>query len=162
MFFIDCLFFHAVALENNVLISGTLVTEPCTIDPSHSDIPLNFGSVIKKYFDLYPRTESELFQIILIECDTSLGQHATVTFTGNESLSLSGLLQPDNGDVHGIAIGIEQADGTALPLNQPTPLYQLSDGTTTLTLKSYIAKEPEQTVIAGPFTATATFAVSYP
>ncbi|TNV22518.1 type 1 fimbrial protein [Buttiauxella sp. B2] len=155
------------ALENNVQITGSLVSEPCTLDPKQSDIPLDFGNLVGKYFALNARTPGETFNIVLIGCDISLGQSATVTFLGTQSGILPGLLAPDDGDTHGIAIGIEQLDGKQVPLGKPTPAYQLTEGTNTLTLKGYVAApEPDavsnRKIVFGPFTATATFEVAYP
>lgn len=158
----------AFATENNLQISGQLVAEPCTLSTASSDITLDFGNLVSKYFYQTSRTPGEPFAIVLTECDTALGNSATVTFKGTESVALPGLLVPDDGDTHGIAFGIETDDETPRPLalNQPSPVYTLADGTNTLALRGYVQAEPDaiaaQSLTAGAFVATATFQIDYP
>ncbi|MBJ9328032.1 type 1 fimbrial protein [Citrobacter amalonaticus] len=158
----------ALATENNLKISGQLVADPCTLSTASSDIPLNFGNLVSKYFYQTSRTPGEPFAIVLTDCDISLGSSATVTFKGTESVALPGLLVPDDGDTHGIAFGIETDDKTPRPLtlNQPSPMYTLTNGTNTMMLRSYVQAEPQavvdHSITAGPFVATATFQIDYP
>ncbi|EGT3573385.1 fimbrial protein [Citrobacter sp. ANG330] len=158
----------AFAIENNVQISGQLVAEPCTLSTDSSAITLDFGNLVSKYFYQTSRTPGEPFAIVLTECDTSLGNSATVTFKGTESVALPGLLVPDDGDTHGIAFGIETDEGSPQPLalNQPSPVFALANGTNTLALRGYVQAEPDaiaaQSLTAGPFIATATFQIDYP
>lgn len=158
----------AFAIENNLQISGQLVAEPCTLSTASSDITLNFGNLVSKYFYQTSRTPGEPFAIVLTECDTALGSSATVTFKGTESAALPGLLVPDDGDTHGIAFGIETNDEMPRPLalNQPSPVYTLANGTNTLMLRGYVQAEPDaiaaHSLTAGAFVATATFQIDYP
>ncbi len=54
----------------------------------------------------------------------------------------------------------------ALPINKATPLQALTAGTNTLTLMNYVQGElvaiKDQNIVAGDFTAIATFALDYP
>ncbi|HHT3528798.1 fimbrial protein [Enterobacter asburiae] len=158
----------AYAMENNLQISGQLVAEPCTLSAASSDITLDFGNLVSKYFYQTSRTPGEPFAIVLTECDTALGSSATVTFKGTESVALPGLLVPDDGDTHGIAFGIETDDETPRPLalNQASPVYTLANGTNTLALRGYVQAEPDaiaaHSLTAGAFVATATFQIDYP
>lgn len=160
--------FSTGALDNNVQISGRLVTEPCTLDPATSDIPLAFGNLVAKYFYSTNRTPGEPFVIRLQNCDTSVGKTATVTFTGTESRGLPGLMVPNGGGAQGIAFGIETDDVRAqpVPLNKPSPVFDLGNGTTELHLQGYVQGEPDaianQSILTGPFTGTATFELAYP
>lgn len=157
------------ALENNVQVSGTLVSEPCTLDPGSAEIPLDFGNLVGKYFYTTARTPGQEFHIVLRGCDLSIGKNATLTFKGTESQALPGLLAAQNGDTRGLAFGIEVKNGgntVALPLNKPSPVFVLSEGTLDLTLNGYVQAEPQaiqnQSITPGPFTATATFELAYP
>ncbi|KFA84178.1 type 1 fimbrial protein [Enterobacter asburiae] len=160
--------FTAEALDNNVQIIGNLVTEPCVLDPTTADISLTFGNLVAKFFYTTSRTPGEPFIIRLLGCDASVGKTATVTFTGTESASLPGRMVPDAGDTQGIAFGIETDDDAAqpVPLNRPSPVFELSDGTTELRLRGYVQGEPDaianQSILTGPFTGTATFEIAYP
>ena len=164
--------FNVNARENNVLITGNLVEEPCSLAPASSDIPLDFGTVVAKYFQSTNRTPGIRFNIELIDCDISLGNGAMVTFTGLESV-LPGLLASDVGVENGLAFGIEtvpdaegQTNSQLIPINQPSPLFTLSDGQSVITLQGFIQAEPDaianNNVKPGPFSATATFKVDYP
>lgn len=158
----------AFSTENNLQISGELVAEPCTLDTASSDISLDFGNLVSKYFYQTSRTPGEPFAIVLTECDISLGSSATVTFKGSESNELPGLLVPDDGDTHGIAFGIEtdEEPPRLLALNKASPIFTLANGTNTLALRGYVQAEPAaiaaKSVLAGAFIATATFEIEYP
>ncbi|HEM8838472.1 TPA: type 1 fimbrial protein [Klebsiella aerogenes] len=154
------------AKNNNLHFDGTLVADPCELDPNTTDITLDFGTVIDKYLYLNTRTHSQPFTINLIECDTSLGDQVVMTFKGTESSELPGLLALSSGPASGIAIGMELPDGTPLPLNKPAPQQQLNDGTTSLTFMGYVKGEPTalqgHSIVRGNFTAIATFEMDYP
>lgn len=156
----------ARAKDNNLHFDGTLVADPCVLDPNTTEITLDFGTVIDKYLYLNARTHSQPFTINLLECDTSLGDTAIFTFKGAESSELPGLLALTKGPASGIAIGMELPDGTPLPFNKPTPGFHLTDGATSITMKGYVQGEPRaiqsHSIGRGEFTAVATFEIEYP
>lgn len=158
--------FVRAASDNNLHFDGTLVADPCELDPKTTDIVLDFGTVIDKYLYLNTRTHSQPFTINLIECDISMGKAVMMSFKGLESPELPGLLALTGGAATGIAIGMELADGTPLPFNKPTPAFDLNDGTTRITLQGYVQGEPtalqNRQIGRGEFTATATFELDYP
>lgn len=175
-FFVFCGFCVAIGLigvlfiapvnaeENNLKFSGTLVSDPCELDPATTDLTIDFGTVIKKGLYLHERTNAKPFTINLIECDTAQGNQVTITFSGTESTALPGALAVTGAT--GIAIGLENANGTPQALNQPTPVYTLANGTNSFTLQAYVAGEPDsiraQSITTGDLTATATFEMAYP
>lgn len=154
------------AKNNNLHFDGTLVADPCELDPDTTNIRLDFGTVIDKYLYLNTRTHSQPFTLRLIECDTGLGNQAEITFRGTESRELPGLLALSGGAATGIAIGMEMQDGTPLPLNEPVPPQTLQDGVTSLTFMGYVQGEPSaiqgHSIGRGDFTAVATFEIAYP
>nr|WP_312847931.1 fimbrial protein [Serratia proteamaculans] len=154
------------ATTDNLRFDGTLVADPCELDPKTTDISLDFGTVVDKYLYLNTRTHSKPITIRLLGCDLSLGKTVSLTFKGTESVALPGLLAVNAGGAGGIAIGMELADGTSLPINKATPLMALTKDTTTLTLMNYVQGEPaaikEHQIVTGDFTAVATFALDYP
>ena len=156
---------EAQAVENNLHFSGALVSEPCNLDPQTTDFIVDFGTVVDKYLYLNTRTKSLPVVVNLTDCDISLGNKAILTFKGDENSALPGLLAV-TGAATGIAIGMETADGTALPFNQPAPEFTLANGTNRLTLQAYVQGEPaaimQQTITPGDFSATATFELAYP
>ncbi|OKB66623.1 exotoxin [Serratia marcescens] len=157
---------QAQAKDNNLHFDGTLVADPCVLDPKTTDIRLDFGTVVDKYLYLNTRTHSQPFVINLIECDTSLGDTVIMTFKGAESKELPGLLALTSGPAAGIAIGMELDDGHPLPFNKPTPGFALRDGETQLRLRGYVQGEPSalqsHRIGRGEFTAVATFELNYP
>jgi P pilus assembly protein, pilin FimA len=93
------------AAAENMRFHGTLVAEPCVIQPGDEDIQLDFGTIVDKYLYLNTRTHSQSFALHLTECDLSLGNTVAITFTGTENAKLPGLLalgcrQPGLGDRH--------------------------------------------------------------
>lgn len=145
---------------------GNLVAEPCTLLPEDESIAVEFGTVIDKYLYLNTRTHSKLFQLHLIDCDTSLGKTVKVMFSGTESLALPGLLALDGGsEAKGVAIGLETQGGQALALNQQSRGHDIIDGNNVITLQAYVKGEPEairnKAIERGMFTAVATFALEY-
>ncbi|WPU21980.1 fimbrial protein [Cedecea neteri] len=155
-----------VAKDNNLHFDGTLVADPCMLDPKTTDIQLDFGEVVDRYLYLNTRTHSQPFTINLIECDTRLGNSVLMTFKGTESSELPGLLALSTGPASGIAIGMELDDGTPLPFNKATPKFALQDNSTALRFRGYVQGEPtaikNHGIGRGNFTAVATFEIEYP
>lgn len=145
--------------------SGVLVAEPCVIPPGEENIELDFGTVIDKYLYLNQRTPGKEFTLRLAECDLSLGDTVSVSFSGTESVALPGLLAINSGEASGIAIGLENTAGELLPLNQSTSKYRLQAGSNRIMLKAYVRGEPgaikNKTLGRGAFSAAATFLLSY-
>jgi len=156
----------ARAKNNNMHFDGTLVAEPCELDPKTTDIMLDFGTVTDKFLYLNTRTHSQPFTINLLACDTTVSNTAIFTFKGMERSELPGLLALSKGAASGIAIGIESSGGTPLPFNKSTPGFHLTAGATAITMKSYVMGEPtaiqNHSLGRGEFTAVATFEIEYP
>lgn len=145
--------------------SGVLVAEPCVIPPGEENIELDFGTVIDKYLYLNQRTQGKEFTLQLTECDLSLGETISVSFSGTESAALPGLLAINSGGASGIAIGLENTAGELLPLNKLTGKQRLQVGSNRITLKAYVRGEPEalknSAIGRGVFSAVATFLLHY-
>ncbi|HHP7836338.1 MULTISPECIES: fimbrial protein [Serratia] len=156
----------AAAAEDNLLLHGALVEEPCVLKPGDEDIRLDFGGIIDKYLYRYGRTQAKPFNLTLQDCDVSLGKTVTISFRGTESKALPGLLAL-NGDsrTSGIALGIETVAGKPIPLNKSGRGYVLVNGDNSLQLQVYIQAEAEaiakKTIEPGEFAAVATFGLQY-
>ncbi|MCW2257493.1 type 1 fimbria pilin [Providencia alcalifaciens] len=154
------------AIPDNLHFHGILVEEPCTIKPGDESVRLDFGNVPDKNLYAYGRTVSEAFTINLSECDTSIGKSVNVTFFGTANLALPGYLALQNSSsANGFAIGIEDIDGTFLPVNIQSNKLSLQNGTTALKFKAYLKGEPDaisnREIKRGPFNAIATFKLDY-
>lgn len=152
--------------SNNLQMDGTLVYEPCTLEPVDNTLEVDFGTVIKKELYAENRTNSVPFTITLTDCDTQLGKTVSFTLNGLESQELTGYLAVSGIDSAGIAIGIETPKGEPLPVNQPTSFYSLQDNTTRIALQAFVEAVPEaiknQSLVSGDFSATATLEATYP
>ncbi|WP_261459938.1 fimbrial protein [Serratia fonticola] len=158
---------HTVsASDNNLNFDGTLVAIPCTLDPDTTSIMLDFGTMPDKYLYINTRTHSKSFEIRLLDCNPALGKLVIVTFSGTQDGELPGLIALSSGPASGIAIGMEQADGTGLPVNKPLPAHQLITGDNTMTFSGYMQGKPtalqNHSIEPGNFSATATFSLNYP
>ncbi|EPJ9399996.1 fimbrial protein [Enterobacter bugandensis] len=152
--------------EIGLKYTGSLVAEPCVIDPEHEDIVLDFGTVIDKYLYLNTRTQSKPFEIRLADCDLSIGKTVSVIFLGAESLELPGLLAVDSSsEAKGIAIGLETSEARPLAFNKESDKFSLQAGNSRIALKAYIQGEPtaitNKNIARGPISAVATFRLEY-
>ncbi|WP_053270023.1 fimbrial protein [Pseudomonas chlororaphis] len=155
-----------VSGADNMYFHGALVAEPCLIPPGEEVLELDFGTVIDKYLYLNQRTHGQRFQLHLAECDPSISKTVSVTFTGSESVELSGLLALDpTSQASGIAIGIETLEGRTLPIGDSSRAYLLSSGDNLIEFKAYVRGEPtaiaNRNIKRGPFRAVATFGLEY-
>lgn len=155
------------AMAETVNFDGTLVEDACEVYPGDENIELDFGTVVDKYLYLNTRTHSQPFTIRLVNCDLVLGREVKVTFSGTENAALSGLLAIDaSSQASGIAIGLETASGTALPINTGKYTQSLHSGNgNDVNLKAYVRGEPQalqtKTIGRGTFSAVSTFTLEY-
>lgn len=152
--------------EIGLKYTGNLVEEPCIIEPGYEDIVLDFGTIIDKYLYLNTRTQSRPFEIQLAECDLSIGKTVNVTFSGTESVELTGLLAVDSSsEVKGIAIGLETMEAKPLAFNKESDKFALQAGNSRIALKAYVEGEPtsisNKKITRGSFSAVATFRLEY-
>ncbi|WP_434668983.1 fimbrial protein [Klebsiella sp. B345] len=155
-----------VKAVENLAFRGALVNAPCTLRAGSEDLELPFGTVIDKSLYRETRTPSKSFHLYLDDCDTAVLTGVKLTFSGRESPALPGLLALDASSVaQGVAVGIETTGGQLLPLNMQGPQTLLTPGDMDIVLQAFVQGEPialaNKTLLQGPFTATATFALEY-
>lgn len=156
---------HAHAVDN-VHFSGVLVSQPCTLPEDDTHIALEFDTVVTKYLYLYQRTKSKPFVIHLLDCNPTMMGAVNVTFEGQPDGELTNLLAIDGASTaQGIAIGIELADGTLLPINKTSPAQPLVSGNNSLSFSAFVQIQPtvltNKALKNGDFTAIVTFVVGY-
>ena len=157
---------HSCLAVENMRLHGALVAEPCVISPGDETIVLDFNTVIDKYLYMNVRTHAQPFKLHLTQCDLSLGKTVKVTFSGNESTALPGLLALNSASqASGIAIGMETPQGEKIPVNRQGNALVLASGDSSLTVQAYIQGEPDalkhKTIERGPFSAVVTFSLEY-
>ena len=151
---------------DNLLFSGTLVRLPCIVKPGKELVNVDFKSITTKYIYRYERTKSYPFSLEFTECDTSIGDKMKITFTGQESSALPGLLETTKiaGNPSGLAVGIELENKEPLMLNKGM-IHKVSAGDSTAQFYAYVKGEPkaiaDKKIFPGTFTATSTVKVEY-
>lgn len=156
-----------VTAADNMRMHGALVYEACDIQPGDEDQTIEMGLRSDLFFYHNTRTPSRNIILNLINCDTSIGNMVTITFTGNESSELPGYLAPDAGSAAaGIALGIETPAGDLLPVNDATGItYPIVNGHNVINLKGFIQGEPSalanHNIKLGPYSAVTTFNLDY-
>ncbi len=123
-----------------------------------------FDTLAARYFYSHPRSNVKKFDILLEQCDLSLGKTVELSFSGEEDKTQPGLLAI-SGEAKGIAIGLETEQGEPLDINRGKARFVLQSGNTLLSLQAYLqaAKEniEQQSVQEGQFSAIATFNLNY-
>lgn len=156
----------SAGMQDNVVMRGTLVAEPCVIVPGEEAVRLEFEIVSDKYIYTNQRTLGKPFKVFLTSCDPAIAKTVRITLKGKDNPSLTGLLSIDEASkAAGFAIGIETPEGKPVPLNKLGEIRDLSTGKNTISLKAYIQGEPKaianRSIKFGTFSATATFTLEY-
>ncbi|EMK6937852.1 type 1 fimbrial protein [Vibrio cholerae] len=156
--------FYAVAGSQELMmtITAEVVGQPCSLRPGDEIIPVDFGNINNKELLRDGRTPSRSFQLHLDECDPSIADSVSVTFSGVASEERALLALSADSQAKGIAIGLEQG-GQALPINQPSRAFTLAEGGNVLDFAAYVQLLPsaQAGVTPGAFNATANFTLDY-
>lgn len=156
--------FCAVAGSQELLmtITAEVVGQPCSLRPGDEIIPVDFGNINNKDLLRDGRTPSRSFQLHLDECDPSIADSVSVTFSGAASEESTLLALSADSQAKGIAIGLEQG-GQVLSINKPSRAFTLAEGSNVLDFAAYVQLLPSaQTgVTPGNFNATANFTLDY-
>lgn len=156
----------AAQAADNVEFTGVLVHAPCTLHPGDDEQELDFSTVSARDLYVLGQTPSRSFSLRLEDCDTSVMNGVTLTFSGEESTELPGFLAFDAGSLaRGVVVGLQSENGQPLPLNGAGMNLALTPGNVLIPLQAYLKVEPtaqgNQGIVKGPFTATATFELTY-
>lgn len=156
--------FYTVAGSQELMmtITAEVVGQPCSLRPGDEIIPVDFGNINNKDLLHDGKTPSRSFQLHLDECDPSIADSVSVTFSGVASEERALLALSADSQAKGIAIGLEQG-GQALPINQPSRALTITQGSNVLDFAAYVQVLPSaQTgVTPGNFNATANFTLDY-
>lgn len=160
MFFVYSV--QSSAVQDNLHFNGRLISIPCKIDTTQIDV--TFGTIDSKTLYKDERTEPVPFSIILSGCNTVVSSLVNITFTGQGTATPAGFLEV-TGDATGIMIGMENAGGVLLPLNQPVGAQALTTGTNSYDFFAFVQGKPDdiknKTIVPGDFSAVATFVLAY-
>lgn len=157
----------AAATENNVKFNGTLVALPCTIPDSDRTIKVNMATTNAHDLYLNQAMPRKTFTVHLEDCDPTIKDKISITFSGAEDAALPGYLALDSGQstASGVAIGLESSSSEQIKVNQETSAYSILVGNNELSFRAYIAGEPDairnRTIVVGSFSATAIITLNY-
>jgi type 1 fimbria pilin len=154
----------AAATQENLSFHGNLIELPCTILDGDKSLQVHMGTINAR--DLYSeRAAAVPFSLHLEGCDTHVAGSVTATFTGTQDAQLAGYLLPEGGSAAGIALGLADSAGHALPLTRPSTARALTTGENVLSFAVWVEGEPEaikqKNIVPGDFTATATLTLDY-
>lgn len=147
--------------------SALSVIIPCTLHADSVEIQLDFKSVINRYLYRYGLTPSRAFTLRLDKCPSQILAGTSLRLTGSESRELPGLLKlAGNSTVSAVVIGLETADGQALPVNGSNALnIALVPSDMTIALHAYLEAEPSaqssRNIALQNFRATVFLALDY-
>ncbi len=154
-------------LRQNVKITLTVLAPACSIKTDDLNLEINFKEIINRDFYYKPRAGEHKFNLHLENCDPRITKRLKIKFLGQTSQESPDLLAVrSDGQVSGIAIGIEKTDGTLMPFNKISEFPLLENSReNVIPLRAFVQAEPSaikgKTIGAGYFTAIATFEVSY-
>ncbi|QLA06939.1 type 1 fimbrial protein [Enterobacter ludwigii] len=159
------LLFHSAqpyAVQDNLHYTGRLISIPCKIDTSN--IEVSFDTIESSELYTNQRTENVPFSIILSGCNTTVSSLVNITFSGQETANPEGFLEV-TGEASGIMIGMENAGGVLLPLNQPVGAQSIVTGSNTYDFFAFVQGKPaniqNKTIVPGNFNAVAMFVIQY-
>lgn len=153
-----------------VTMGGEIVETPCGIDNDSLDQTVDFG--LSKIKDNQRGKDEGLagsrreFVIHLTNCDLAstvepgyVNHKVNVTFNGLADSHDSSLLGV-NGEAKGVAIQLQNENGSQIRLGEPSADYELLNGNNTLHLRALLKIQIDK-VQAGEFHTLAQFVVSY-
>lgn len=150
--------------QENLSFHGNLIELPCTILDGDKSLQVHMGAINAR--DLYSeRSTAVPFSLHLEACDTHVASSVIATFSGTQDAQLAGYLLPEGGSAAGIALGLADSEGHALPLARPSAARALTTGENVLSFAVWVEGEPEairqKNIVPGDFTATATLTLDY-
>ncbi len=156
---------HAAdAGSGRVNFEGKIIEAPCTVAPESTEIPVNLGQVSNKVLANGGHSQTEVFEIKLLDCDTTAQKNVTVTFGGMPDMTdttLLGLL----GSASGAGVALLDSSGAQIPVGGNSSAQKLTDGTNVLRFGAYLKGTPGNgsgvPVVPGDFTSVANFALAY-
>lgn len=156
MMFLSPVTFADTELE----FKGTLIADPCIVDTDTEDQVVEMGTIGAKTFINHDRSAPKPFSLYLKECDLSLGSTVSVTFSGTEESQQPGTFAVTGG-AEGVAIALENTNGTPVKPDEATAATGLMSGDTQLNYVAYVQASDFSKVKEGPFESRVIFFLEY-
>lgn len=149
-----------------VTFTGTVIDAPCSIAPESADQTIDLGQIALSTLSNGAEADDGAgsstpvpFSIQLVDCTLGAIKTATTTFTGN--IANPGMLAV-SGTAKGISVGLNNADGSVLPVGTASKPFTLAAGSNTLDFSAYVKGNGSLDMpVAGDFTSVATFEMAY-
>jgi P pilus assembly protein, pilin FimA len=149
-----------VLADTDVQFKGTLISEPCEVATNSVDQTVPMGTIAVATFLHQSRSSPKNFSIRLTGCDLSLGNTVAVTFSGTEDSAQPGTFAT-TGDAKGIAIALEDKNGTSVKPDSPMKAVDLDSGDVQLDYVAYVQAQDYSKVKEGAFESKAIFYLKY-
>lgn len=154
----------------NAIFHGELVEDPCVVSTESETQDVEFGLREKTFFYIHsdnPVTTPIAFNLILKECDLTLGKKVKVSLIGDDDSEDPGYLRI-TGQAKGVAIGLASTqDGTVveMPINTGITYFLHDQSDNIIPFQAYLKGNPKRienkTIVEGDFTAIAEFQLEY-
>lgn len=147
---------------DNISVEGLLVISTCDVLTGDENYIVDFSDV--NVNDIYSKKQNLTKDFTVIAKNCEPGANLRIAFTGTENDNLPGFIKV-NGEAKGIAIGFS-INGVPVKINNHSKYSGEINGDEVLFKnEAYIQGEPnaikEKNIVAGGFTATANFTLSY-
>ncbi|HHR6078896.1 TPA: fimbrial protein [Providencia alcalifaciens] len=159
--------------NGKVTFTGSIITAPCSIDPSSIDQTVDLGQiadvVLKNGGSSDGQSSPVMFDIKLIDCTVETGDSVNITFSGAAATNDPKSLLAITGTAAGAGIQIVDSNNDPIVLNEVTKSEHKLQGTTnTLQFAAYVKGLGSQgesnkpvDIVAGEFQAVTDFVLSY-
>ncbi|MCF7719929.1 type 1 fimbrial protein [Aeromonas jandaei] len=145
-----------------LVITGQLVSQPCYLRAGDELVQVDMSTITDHDLAGNMRSKSKAFQIHLERCNPIVTKNVKVTFSGTSAVGDSSLLALDSSSqAKGIAVGLEEKNGTPLPINRPSQLVSITTGNMTLEFGVYVKVLSANELKPGYFKASAQFKLDY-
>lgn len=150
--------------SGQIKFSGKIIDAPCSILPESINMEVPLGSIAISALKDGGKSVPQPINIKLAQCDTTVMKSVQTTFAGAPSTAVTGGLAINSVDAKNAGIVISDVNGNQIKLGDKSPAQVLVPNTNTLSFLAYLQGDADGTnnpPIAGEFTATATFSLSY-
>ncbi|HDO1314118.1 fimbrial protein [Aeromonas veronii] len=157
-----CQFAFSANSNVQLQVTGQIVSQPCYLKAGDELIKVDMSTITDQDFSGSLRTKSKQFQIHLERCNPIVAKSLKVTFRGAAVSGDNTLLAIDStSNAKGIAIGLEEKDGTPVSMNKASKLVSITNGNMVLEFGAYVKVVSSTQLSPGFFKASAQCIIEY-
>ncbi|MGE6180853.1 fimbrial protein [Aeromonas salmonicida] len=142
---------------------GQIVDSPCTLSAESVDQNVSLGAISITALNAGTSTQITPFTIKLQDCEADTKKKASITFRGDLTNGSDKYLALQNTKAKGAAIKLTTASGNDITLNEAVSLGDITQSEHEMKFGAQVVKTATgaNAVVAGDFTATAAFTMTY-